>query len=217
MDDIRLHHFQDARIRCKPMKLIFFFLFTFFLTGACLGQSIDTRPSGVIEDPIFYIDLTWKDMPFQQAPDIVYSCNSLQGQPKGYLFLFAQASSGNFTYYLVHGWERGTYENGKSPHFAQNTTAEIAVFENGKCINELADGYAWSTTSKDKSVAEKYGLNQDIANKLREDGLDKAIAAFGSEKEFLEKYKINEKYVDRYMPEWLLNKIRQMQAQNATP
>jgi hypothetical protein len=79
--------------------------------------------------------------------------------------------------------------HGKKSHFEQVLNAEIVVMAHGKCKGDLSDGYAWGTRDEDRDLArKKYGLTDEVANKLLEDGYVRAIKAFGGEEALLRKY-----------------------------
>lgn len=177
-------------------------------------------PSGSILDPLFGISMTWRSVPFEKAPDVIYSCEQLRGQPQGYLFLFGSATQGAVTYNLVHGWEWVMDDDSTSgsAHIEQDVTATIVVTRDHHCVGTVADGYAWSSNERDRSVAiSKYGLTDKVATALLDDGFKRAVRAFGGDKPFLKKLDENSATTTLGQLDYLTKKVSSLREAVAQP
>ncbi|QWT20480.1 hypothetical protein KPL74_00365 [Bacillus sp. NP157] len=162
-------------------------MFALFQQAAMAATSEPSAPSGVILDPLFGIPVAWGAVPYDRAPDLVYACDSLGKQPRGYLFLFGSTTRDGVTYALVHGWERvpdGSGVDGAGP-FEQDVTATIVVVKAGRCIGTMADGYAWSRSQRDRSIAASYGITDAVVTALLDDGFERTLRAYGGPRPFL--------------------------------
>lgn len=147
-------------------------------------------PTGEILDPLFGIPVAWGNVPFEKAPNSVYSCRELADQPRGYLFVFASAVQKDVSYELIHGWE--LVKDDEAPNaaarFEQNVTATIAIIKNGQCVGLIADGFAWSSNPKDRDIAiSRFGITEKVATAMLDDGFLRAVAAFGGPATFLKR------------------------------
>ena len=167
-------------------------------------------PTGSILDPLFGISMAWGTVPFDKAPESIYSCDPLKSQPRGYLFLFGSTTRNGVTYSLVHGWKRVKDEASadETAYVEQDVTPTIVMIENGHCAGTVSDGYAWSKNPRDRSLAmSKYGITDAVATALLDDGFQRAVRAFGGAQPFLKKLDENSATTNLGQLDYLTKKV----------
>jgi hypothetical protein len=147
-----------------------------------------TIRTDTLRDPLFGIEYHPSEVHFESAPDSINKCKSLHSDRR-ILFLFGKVVKGNTTFYLVDGWQEVSlngHDEGTRYFEAQSDQGIIVVVSPDGC-HDIGAGYAWSPEERERRMAEKYGITEDVVSSLIDDAIKTEVQAFGGKKELLQR------------------------------
>lgn len=163
-----------------------------FISPVNLARSTDTPEPSIrtdtLYDPLFGIEYRPSEIHFERAPDAVYKCKDLKTR-RGDLFLFGKVTKGKVQFYYVYGWvevDWGGPNDGIRRFEAESDSGIIVVVSPEGC-REIGAGYAWSPDKRERQMAEKYGITENVVSSLLSDAVEREVRAFGGKTEFLQR------------------------------
>jgi hypothetical protein len=149
-------------------------------------NSVSTIRTDTLHEPLFGIEYHPSEIRFESAPDAIFKCSTLKKR-RGDLFLFGKATKGKVRFYYVYGWEEvdwGGSDDGVRHFEAESDDGIIVIVSPGSC-QEIGAGYALSPGKRERQMARKIGITDDVLSALISDAVDREIRALGGKSEFL--------------------------------
>jgi hypothetical protein len=169
--------------------------------------SVPSIRTDTLYDPLFGIEYRPSEIQFESAPDAVYKCNNLKSR-HGDLFLFGKVAKGKVHFYFVYGWIEVDWDGLKEGvrHFEAESDSGIIVVVSPDGCHEIGAGYAWSPDKRERQMAQKYGITNNVVSALLSDAIDREVRAFGGEMEFLSRLTVTE-IDESKLPAQIRNKL----------